>query len=437
MSTIKWAACQPLVGGMTIAAYQILKTQPEFIITGFASNDQECINYFNNTLNLNVPVITMDSEYQGFLTNADETLFLKLNVNIDIVNYVPICSGLSALTTSCATCKVDNVQNENQYNLTKFILKNINPKIAVYENAPALYTESGKEVLEIINGIAKDNNYSLTVEKTDTFKHGIPQHRHRTFAYFFKDDFASYLEYEDIEPKTLTEYLKEIPKEATAQDIYADHENAHKDISYEFVEFCRDEYNKEHGTSENIYDMIARYGFNSKKRMSGYEFMERCTGFDKAIDWVENRVKETINQDNNKSYSSAHRNYIRMKEKVKNNQRYWDDSSVVSEPWPHVNAVTWKIMKQQKHPTEDRPLNIREYAWLMGMPHNFELANWDEWIKLSQNVPVSTSRHVAQNCILYVQNKLKKSSSKFIKQNNLKQKIDFMEVNKMEELEEW
>ena len=424
MKNLKWACAQPLVGGMAIAAYQLLQTPPEFIITGFAGNDQELINYFKK-LGFDVPVITMDPEYKYFMTEKDENLFNQYNKNINIMNYVPICSGLSALTTNCSKCKVDNPQNDNQYNLTNFILEKIKPDVAVYENAPGLYTDSGREVLENIRNIAVDHSYALTVEKTDTFKHGIPQHRQRTFAYFFNTEKAHYLQYENKKPKDLIPYLEEIPEWAEGQDVYAGERTDHKDVNYEFIEsLCRKD--------ESIPEMMGRYD-NSIGNFSGYEFVQQYVGWDIAIEWAENKVIETNEE---KKYVKELKNYRRMKEKTKENGRYWDDSCRIGESLPYVNAVIWKVMKQQKHPTEDRAINIREYAHLMGMPHDFNLSTWDEWVKISQNVPVATSRHVADNCIKYVNSELLPSSGKFMKQNNIKQMVDFVQ-KEYESIEEW
>lgn len=423
MFNIKWATLQPLVGGMTIAAHQVLKTPPEFIITGFAVNDQECINYFNNILKLNIPVITMDPEYKYFITEKDEILFNKLNKNIELINYVPICSGLSGLTTNCSKCKVENAQNENQYNLTNFILKRIKPKVAVYENAPQLFSNSGKEVLEIIKDIAKDNSYSLTLEKTDTFLHGIPQHRQRTFVYFFNDTEASFIKYENLKPKPLIDYLKEIPDWAEAQDLFAGNINSHKDVTYEWVESLK-------RNNEEIIDVIHRYD-NTIKWISGLGFLQNYTGFDNIIKWAEKKANT-----NEKKYISALKNYKRIKEKVKSGGRFWDDSCMIGTAPDYVNAVIWKVMKEKPHPIEDRPINLREYSHLMGMPHDWNLANWDDHVKISQNVPVSTSRHVARNCIDYINGNLEKSTGYFIKQNNIKQIVDLVEREKST-LEDW
>ncbi len=429
MSKIKWATAQPLTGGMAIGAYQVYNTPPEFIITSEfgQANTQECINYFNDTLNLNVPIINMDAKYEMFMTDKDEKLFKKLNVDIDVVNYLPICSGLSALTTNCSKCKVENEQNDNQYQLTKMILDKIEPNVAVYENAPALYTKSGAEVLEKVKDISKEMDYSLTVERVDTHNHGIPQHRQRTFAYFWKDSQASILKYENIIPKELCEYLAEVPKSATAQNFFYKQKGDYKDVSYEFCEnLCKE--------NESLQNMMKRYGYTKPYGEPSWIFIHHHVGFDKAIAWAETKISETNSE---KKYVKALRDYKRIKEKTDNGGNYFDMSCFVGEIKPAINAVTWKIMGHFKHPCAERTMNLREYAHLMGLPHNFEFTDWNKnGVMISQNVPIGTARHVATQCELFVHGKLDKSFSWFVKQNNVKQRIDLQEPI-MHDIEEW
>ncbi len=425
MKKIKWATVQSLTGGMAIAAYQVFKKPPEFIITSEfgASNTQECINYFNTTLGLNVPIINMDAKYEYFMTDKDKNLFKKLNKDIDVVNYVPICSGLSNLTTSCNKSRIENTQNDNQYQLTNMILEKIKPKVAVYENAPNLYSNSGKDVLEKVKGIAKDSNYSLTIERVDTHNHGIPQHRQRAFVYFWNKPHASLLEYEKLSTPDLIDYLKQVPVDAIGYHEFYDSKDSHKDVGYEFCESLRLK-------DESISDMMTRWKYNEKYATSTWSFINRFVGFSKAVAWAE---KQDLSV---KKYEKFLKDMKRLKEKTDDGLRFFDMSCWIGTPHKHVNAVIWKTMGQLPHPVEDRPINLREYAHLMGLPHDFELSNWKDGKMISQNVPVSTAKHVAKQCELYSQDKLQESFYWFIKQNNVKQCVDYTERNKIE-MEEW
>lgn len=66
----------------------------------------------------------------------------------------------------------------------------------------------------------------------------------------------------------------------------------------------------------------------------------------------------------------------------------------------------------------------------MGHPHDFELLEPKKyWPHITQNVPVSTSRYIADQIKKYLNNELVLSSQKFVKQDNIKQKIDFPKEN--------
>ena len=56
--------------------------------------------------------------------------------------------------------------------------------------------------------------------KTNTELHGIPQKRIRTFYFFWNTPTVPQLSWKENPCKTLSEYLKEIPKNATLQDMF-------------------------------------------------------------------------------------------------------------------------------------------------------------------------------------------------------------------------
>lgn len=56
--------------------------------------------------------------------------------------------------------------------------------------------------------------------KTNTELHGIPQKRIRTFYFFWNTPTVPRLSWKEKACKTLSEYLNEIPKNATLQDMF-------------------------------------------------------------------------------------------------------------------------------------------------------------------------------------------------------------------------
>ena len=88
----KWISAQPLIGGMSLGFEQEFGN-PECIITGFAGNDNQYINYTNVQRKLNIPVVTMDPTYSDILENSE----CKEIPQDCLWVMVPICSGLSML----------------------------------------------------------------------------------------------------------------------------------------------------------------------------------------------------------------------------------------------------------------------------------------------------------------------------------------------------
>ena len=85
------------------------------------------------------------------------------------------CAGMSGL--NCATRSADNATNNWLYKSAEYILGTIKPKVYFGENAPGLYSEQNVKVLNKLREYGRQYGYSFTIYKTDTYRHGIPQHR--------------------------------------------------------------------------------------------------------------------------------------------------------------------------------------------------------------------------------------------------------------------
>jgi site-specific DNA-cytosine methylase len=388
----------------------------------------------------------MDGTYTEFDSKEDEELFNKLNEDIDIVQYVPVCAGLSMLNTcnsedsKCRRGDPHNQQNQNMYETTKMVLGKINPKVAVFENAPAAYTASGAGVIEVLRDIAKENGYSMTLEKTDTFFHGVPQHRKRTFVYFWRNETAALIEYENKVPKHLVDYLNEIPDDAPLHDVFLNEKDSFKDVSYEYIME-----NVANDDEDTIIDVFNRY--NIEKTTTAAVFIDAYPGIDGAIEWAAKKLEEAQKEHDEymalpeeerteektfevkeklKRYKKADRIFNHRKTKVSAGKGYWDDSCPVYKDGAFVNAIISKNMFRMLHPTKQRSLTIRELLFLMGMPHDYVLLDAKKnSAHITQSVPVATSKHIGTQCKLYVEGKLKTTESDFIKQNNEKQKLDY------------
>lgn len=395
---MKWLAIQPLIGGMVFGAYKALNTWPEYIISNGAENEIHLLNYFKEH-NINVPYLSMYNDYSKFNNKNDENIKFK---DIDIVVSIPICSGLSLINTSKSR-GANAEQNDNMYNITTLALEKIKPKCFIFENAPALYTKSGALVVDNLFNIAKKNNYSMSLIKTDTFLHGIPQHRHRTFAIFWKLKYAPIVNFYNIENIGLIEYLKKIDnnlQHEIKKDIF-------KDPHFNFI--------------------IKKFGNDFRnimlknKQITAWQLIEK----NKLLD-------EFIEYSNNEKLCKCAKH---IKNKIKNGKSYWDSSLVYT--GNYVNAIIGKSMWSYIHPTENRFYSIRELMHLMGLPNDMKLINpFKNFNHIAQNVPVNTAADWINECKKFINNELEFSNVDFIKQNNEKQQID-TKINNINIIEEF
>jgi|GEM_PF-1981475 len=425
MKKIKWATLQPLSGGMPIGYQQAIGRPPEFIISNGASNDEHYIRYMNEVHKHDVPIIMMDGTYSEFQTKDDEKLFKKLNKNIDIVAYVPVCAGLSMLNTQNdknaekGRGNADNVQNQNMYESTRMILNHIKPKVACFENAPGAYTAMGAAVANRLHEISLKHDYSMTMEKTNTFLHGIPQHRKRTFIYFWHTENAPYINFEKADTPTLSQFFKQIPPE-TNEPNYVFEELTAQSVDYEFI---IDQYGQPGEKLKDIFERI----YPNYETLSCLQFIRWEDAFPKAAAWCEDRLKTL--EEGSAEYKRVARSLQRYNHcinKLADGKGYWDSSTSICYKNTAVNAIISRNFRGLLHPDEERSMTFREIYWLMGLPHDYSMINEKErYRQVAQSVPVHTAKHTAEQCMLFVEDKLKMSKSQYIKQNNETQKIDY------------
>ena len=402
---IKWVAFQPLVGGFSIGADRAFQCKPEFIISyeGFIKNDRHLLNYWKE---YKIPYLVLKYGSNEFVDPEHQKIFNKLNKNIDVVVGVPICSGLSRLNVggqknSDKKMGSNAVQNENIYMMTEFTLNKINPKVMCAENAPGLYTKTGEGVQKKLYEIATNNDFVLSLYKTDTQLHGIPQKRKRTFFFMWNDNAAPLMGWYKRERKNLTEFLNDIPKDLTYQNYEEQTEKLNKEFSYQFLKYkLGDDFR-----SIQKHNMKTGMQYIEKHLNCAIEFAEKI-GNDKGKKLVEH-----------------------AKYKLSIGKEYWDWSIHLFDEV--INAVISRNMVNGVHPKENRYITLREYMSLMGMPYNFQLVDdYKHAYAITQNVPVCTAKDMCKEIIKYLNRDLYYSKCRFLKQNN-----DYETIEEIEKIE--
>ena len=239
MKKIKWAAIQPLTGGFYLGAEEAFGYPAEWILTydgldeikrnkegniTAVSNEAYLLNYLKK-VNREVPYYKMNRAM--FDCNVDDmnpeiTLNgepAKPDYDVDVVVAVPVCSGLSMVTS--AKDDTRNERNCNMLYLAKLALTTIRPKVYVFENAPTLMGFRGDELRSQFEQIANENDYVVVYYKTDTWKHYNCQKRPRTFVMFVQkiDGESKVPTLDFVDHKmTIEEFFANIPEGLSNQD---------------------------------------------------------------------------------------------------------------------------------------------------------------------------------------------------------------------------
>lgn len=399
MKKIKWAAIQPLTGGMFLGAEEAFGYPAEWILTykgldeikrnkegniTAVSNEAYLLNYLKK-VNREVPYYKMNREM--FDCNVDDmnpeiTLDgepAKPDYDVDVVVAVPVCSGLSMVTS--AKDDTRNERNCNMLYLAKLALTTIRPKVYIFENAPTLMGFRGDELRSQFEQIANENDYVVVYYKTDTWKHYNCQKRPRTFVMFVKkidgESKVPTLDFTDHK-MTIEEFFANIPEGLSNQE-----ECETSPHNYMVIDFFKYKYGKD--WIDNVNGCLMK---NIVQRGLIDELLNFMDFYDKMPIETKEKVRHYIE-------------HIRKKTSMGLNW-YGSDCCYYKEHFP---AIQFRSITTTIHPSGERMCNVREYLELMGMPHDFDwFGDKGNWPKIGQNVPVKTAKFITEQAIKIVNN---------------------------------
>ena len=387
---ITWAPLIPLIGGQMLGAEKAFGRPPEAIYSygGFEANDSHYVNYQNNTKGRDIPYIKLDEAEPGQIKK------------VDVVSGTPPCAALSQLNTgTTAESKgAGCAKNDFMYMVFKDGIDKLGAKVVIVENAPALYTNKGRPVANKLYEICKERGYSLTLFKTSTRFHGVPQGRDRSFAIGWKSESAPIMNYYNRPRKDFAEYLQEIPSDALHQDLIIN-KNVPDEPYYTFIKTK---------TNRDIRELMIEEGVkttlnyvNKKGWMKEANEWFHKTGHEKGIKYSDHAIM-----------------------KYADGKGVWDGSVHVF--GEYMNAVIGRNMVDTIHPTEERSLTIREALHMMGFPEDFELLDGLKKMNhIAQNCPVPTSRDMHLEIGKFLKGELEYSDTTYLRQNNLKQLMEY------------
>lgn len=389
MEKIKWAPIIPLIGGFPLGTEKAIGHPPEFIgsYDGFWANDSHYVNYQNNVLNKNL-------EYRKIDENQTKQ---KLNLVVG----TPPCAALSSLNTGKtpeakgASCQ----KNEWMYKVFEDSFRLYDVDVVVIENAPALFSGKGKDVADKLFDICKQNGYSLTLYKTSTIFHGLPQKRNRAFAFGWKTKTAPVMNWYKRDYVSFSEYLDQIEDHELHQDEIINPKIMNEPY-YKFIQSR---------TNEDVRNLLIE-----KDIKTTFKYVMQNYDLDDAINWF---------------HEVDHKLGIKLaehaKKKFADGKGIWDGSMHIFSD--HMNAVIGRNMVDTVHPKYDRSLTIREALYMMGFPKDFELigSQSNRIGHIAQNVPLNTAHDMTLEVIKYLRGELEQSGTTFLRQNNHNETIEY------------
>lgn len=394
---MKYATCVPLIGGLTVAAKQVVGHGPEALLSyeAFGNNELNAKAHFKD-----VPHVLLDTDEQ-----LDEAV--GKYKDLDFINAVCPCAGLSMLSKGSAEQK--EKMNSWMFRSAEAVLGKFRPKVFWGENAPGLYTKTGEHVREKLREIGEKNGYSFTVYHTNTLFHGVPQDRKRSFYFFWRDSKAPYMAYYDRPRKALGEYLAGVTPGV--------HGHRQEDLDKARAYLLSDPFYK-FLASRNPDDplgpvrrKLVELDVNTFT-LSRYLFLEEIV--DEAIAWFDAN-----------GHPRAAREVTRVRDKLAAGGGIWDGTISIFNPDKDMLAVVHRKV-DSIHPREDRIFTPRELMHLMALPEDFELVT-GELNHICQNVPVCTGADMTREVVAFLNGERDISRSMFLMQSNFNQRVDYAE----------
>ncbi len=382
MKDIKYSGIVPLVGGMMFGAEKATGKKPEYILSypPFLGNDSMLTSYWKE-----VPYHILDPE-----TN-DLTERYKLP-QVDFVSALCPCAGLSQLNNGKKR-GADAPQNDWMYKTAQYVLEKALPKVFWGENAPGLYGPIGVPVVDKLKSIGEKNGYSMSLLKTTTMLHGVPQNRVRSFYFFWKSETAPILNWISKERPPLEEYIALVKDFLDPTEVIQKTEELQEDPLYIWLKNAFGDWRS----------------FMREKKGSMMDVMINSGKADEYISWVKEHHPDHAKR--------AEHAYF----KRSNGMGFWDGSPFL--PTDYTGAFTGARMNAI-HPIEDRVLTRRELMHFMGLPNEMEAPPFEHMGKVFQNVPSATSADWTGEVVKFIRGELPLSEHTFLKQDNISQRIE-------------
>ena len=385
---MNYASIVPLIGGETIAMQKIFNKKPEYILSydPFKENDNHLVEYYKD-----VPYHLIDQNKK-----------YKFN-NVDVINTVCPCAGLSSLNTTASS----NAEANDWMKITaNFILEQISPKVFWGENAPRLASKMGEPIVKDLREIVKKYGYTFSLYKTKSILHGVGQVRDRCFYFFWKGEKTPRFEYIKKKHEKIEDTIRSVKRDPNdSMNVLTNDRVPSENPFYKYV-------------LEVIEGGIAHTDFQDKLTKScdvQHYIEDNGHTYDKVSEWMMRN-----------NFDKEAKRCMAMYTKLKNGGNVMRRG--VNIPKNYIGAFVGAYPTSLTHPDEDRYLTIRECMTIMGLPKNMNLKGGLKNINhICQNVPVSTAMDMSEHVLKFIDGRLSNQlyDTDFIVQDNKSQTIDY------------
>lgn len=368
---IRWAAFQPLIGGMDLGAEKSFGCKPTCVIDyDGAANSDLYLNYQEKVHNTKLKHFVIDGGVYSLATelkkdedgNPTYSWSDPELKDLDVVCGVPICAGLSSANTqnsssSAFGCGSDATQNNNMLGMLDITLNVIKPKVYIFENAYKLATPLGAGIKEMLVKKANEAGYATNIVKVNTINHGLPQNRTRTFFIAVKGDKAPKLTFEMTPVPKIMDVLKGLPGQQCAfQECSCDDG---------WIQYLKDKW------GENYRDEWAKHA-------PAADFIaDECGEMEMAKKYFDEKGQKAIDRCMSKKAMG----------------KGWMSSAPLYYGPDKLPSLYGRSMGRCWHPVEERGYSLRECMRLMAMPDDFECPPKEKAGMIGQNVPVCTAAY--------------------------------------------
>ena len=400
MNEFTHASIVPLIGGETIGSHRAFGAPPVHFMSysGFEGNDKHILNYYDNK----IPYYVLDKDQAP-----------SVSERADVVSSVCPCAGLSMMSHGYGD---DNPNNQWMKETAKYILGEYQPKCFWGENAPGFAGKIGKNVREELKAIGADNGYTMSVYRTKSMLHGVPQVRERSFYFFWKDTDGKVpvFEYFKRDYTPIEELIRNVQSNFQTEVI-----NKKKPSDNPYYKYILEEIHGGKSHKQHSHDIDP----TSARGVDSFSYIERA-GHDymQVAEWMEKNGFE-------KEVEKCKYKY----EKLKAGGSIMRRGVIV--PKDRIGAFVGHYPTMLTHPDEDRHINYREAMSIMGLPEDFELVDASPKVAnhICQNVPVQTATDMATEVLATLRGQRKMVDTDYLLQYNGTQKIEY--ENKITTLE--